>query len=254
MLRTLAVACLLGGAAAEAQSFEVASIKRSAPASGDRQFTGVGTPGGGRLNTFGASLRMLITFAYNVKDYQISGGPGWANSEIYDIVAKADANAATPQLKVMLQTLLKERFKLMLRHETKDAPIYQLVVAKGGSKIKEDTTSARVTMGITGRGHAIGQKASIAMLVQTLGTLTGRPVVDKTGLASTYSFKMDWTPDPGEGGPPSMAGVAEVAPPPDPNGPSLFTALQEQLGLKLESAKGPVESLVIESAEKPSEN
>jgi uncharacterized protein (TIGR03435 family) len=252
MLRTLAVVCLLSGAA-EAQSFEVASIKRSAPASGDRQFTGVGTPGGGRLNTFGTSLRMLITFAYNVKDYQLSGGPGWANSEIYDIVAKAPENAALPRLRVMLQTLLKERFKLALRHETKDASIYELVVAKGGSKIKEDTTSPGAKMGTTGRGHAIAEKASMAMFVQTLGILTGRPVVDKTGLASTYSFKLDWTPDPGEGGPSPRSGVPEVAPP-DPNGPSLFTALQEQLGLKLESAKGPVESLVIEAAEKPSEN
>jgi uncharacterized protein (TIGR03435 family) len=253
MLRTLAVLCLLAGTPVKAQSFEVASIKRSPPVSGDRQFNGFQTPGGGRLNTFNTTLRMLVAFAYNVKDYQLSGGAGWTKSETYDIVAKGDASATPAQIEAMVQKLLKERFKLALRHQTKDAPIYDLVVAKGGSKIQEDTSSVPARMGTTGRGHAIAQKASLAMFVQTLGNIAGRPVVDKTGLASTYSFKLDWTPDPGEGGQRAGPGGQEIAPP-DPNGPSLFTALQEQLGLKLEAAKGPVESLVIEAAERPSEN
>ena len=90
------------------------------------------------------------------------------------------------------------------------------------------------------------------MFAQLPGTLSGRPVVDKTRLASTYTFKLDWTPDVGEGGPPGQARPDVL--PPDSNGPSLFTALQEQLGLRLQSAKGPVESLVIEQAEKPAEN
>jgi uncharacterized protein (TIGR03435 family) len=252
VLRTLLSVCVLLSASAGAQNFEVAVIKPSQPASGGRQFTGFQTPGGGRLNTINTPLRMLITFAYNLKDYQLSGGPGWANSEPYDITAKAAGNATIDQLRIMVQALLKDRFKLVIRHETKDAPIYELVVAKGGSKIQEDTVSARSTMGMTGPGKFTAQKASLAMFAQLLGTLTGRPVVDKTGLASTYTFKLDWTPEVGEGGP-RAPGAQEVAPP-DPSGASLFTALQEQLGLRLQSAKGPVENLVIEAAEKPSEN
>jgi bla regulator protein blaR1 len=252
MRRTFVPAFMLLGASAWAQSFEVASIKPSQPASPDRQITGVQTPGGGRLNTFSTSLRMLITYAYDVKDYQVSGGPGWTNSETYDIVAKGDGNATRPQLRLMLQTLLKDRFKLALRHETKDAPIYELVLAKGGSKIHEDTTSDRSRVGLTGPGKFTAQKSSLAMFTQVLGTLTGRPVVDKTGLASTYTFRLDWTPEVGEGGLPGPSRPDVV--PPDSNGPSLFTALQDQLGLRLQSAKGPVESLVIEQVEKPTEN
>jgi len=252
MLRIFVSAFMLLGASVWAQSFEAASIKPSQPASPDRQITGVQAPGGGRLNTFSTSLRMLILYAYDVKDFQVSGGPGWASSETYDIVAKGDGNATRPQLRLMLQALLKDRFKLALRHETKDAPIYELVVAKGGLKIQEDTTSDRSRLGLTGPGKFIAQKASLSMFAQVLGTLTGRPVVDKTGLASTYTFRLDWTPEVGEGGLPGPARPDAV--PPDSNGPSLFTALQEQLGLRLQSAKGAVESLVIEEAEKPTGN
>jgi uncharacterized protein (TIGR03435 family) len=252
MLRTFVFASTLLCASAGAQSFEVATIKPSQPQSEDRQITGFQIPGGGRLNTVKTSLRMLIAFAYNVKDYQLSGGPGWANSETYDITAKADGNATADQLKVMLQALLKDRFKLELRRETKDAPIYELVVAKGGSKLQEDTTSAKQLMARTGPGKVAAQKGSTAMFAQLLGTLAGRPVVDKTGLKSTYTFKLEWTPDVGEGGL-GRPGGPDVAPP-DPGGPSLFTAIQEQLGLRLESAKGPVESLVIASVDKPTEN
>ena len=252
MLRSLVFACMLFGAQAGAQSFEVAAIKLSQPAAGERQFTGFQTPGGGRLNTVNTSLRMLITFAYNVKDYQLSGGPGWANSETYDITAKAEQNATPAQLRLMLQALLKDRFKLVLHHETKDAPVYELLVAKGGPKLQEDTASPGSRMGMRGPGAVTAERASVAMFAQLLGTLTGRPVVDKTGLTSTYAFMLNWTPDVGEGGPRGPGGP-DVAPP-DSNGPSLFTAIQEQLGLRLQSAKGPVENLVIESVERPSAN
>ena len=251
MLRTLVSACMLLSASAGAQSFEVASIKPAQPASPDR-FTGFQGQAGGRLNTFGTSLRMLITYAYDVKDFQVSGGPGWANSERYDIVAKGDGNATRPEVRLMVQALLKDRFKLALRHETKDAPIYELVVAKGGLKIQEDTASARQRIARTGVGKVMAQKTSLAQFAELLATIAGRPVVDKTGLPSTYTFQLDWTPDVGERGLPGPA-RPDVAPP-DSNGPSLFAALQEQLGLRLQSAKGPVESLVIEEAEKPTEN
>ena len=254
MLRTLVSACMLLNTSAGAQSFEAASIKPSPPASPDRPITGFQTPGGGlggRLNTFSTTLRMMIEYAYNVKDFQVSGGPGWANSETYDIVAKGDGNSTSPQLRLMLQALLKDRFKLALRHETKAAPIYELVVAKGGSKIQEDTAS-RQRIAMTGPGKVVAQKTSLELFAQLLGTLAGRPVVDKTGLPTTYKFNLDWTPEPGERGLPGPPSP-DVAPP-ESNGPSLFTALQEQLGLRLQSAKGPVDSLVIEEAEKPTEN
>src|SRR5215469_9870918 len=127
MLRSVVSACMLLSASAGTQSFEVASIKPSPPMSADRPIRGIQTPGGGRLNTLSASLRMLIMFAYDLKDYQVSGGPGWADSEAYDIVAKAEGNATRPQLRLMLQALLKDRFQLELRHETKDAPVYELL-------------------------------------------------------------------------------------------------------------------------------
>ena len=242
---------LLSGSAG-AQSFEVASIKPSQPASLDRPMGGFRTSGGGRLNTLNTSLRMLIEFAYDVKDFQISGGPGWAGSEFYDIAAKADGNATHPQLRLMVQALLKDRFKLRLRHQTRDAPIYELVVAKGGPKMKEDTSSPQQRIAFTEPGKLIARRASLAELAGMLNRPTGRTVVDKTGLPGTYSFELVWTPAVGGGGllgPPRQ----DVAPP-DSSGPSLFTALQEQLGLRLQSAKGPVESLVIEAAEKPTEN
>ena len=250
-LRIVASAWMLLGASAGAQSFEVASIKPSPPMDPNRPIRGIQTPGGGRLNALNTSLRMLILYAYNVKDFQVSGGPGWANSESYDIVAKADGNTTRPQLKLMLQALLKDRFKLALRRETKDAPIYELVVAKGGPRMQEDTTSPGQRIAVTGVGKIVGQRVSPAALAETLGGfIAGRPVLDKTGLTSTYKFQLEWTPAPGEGGLPPRPDVA----PPDPSGPSLFAALQEQLGLRLQSAKGPVESLVIEAAEKPTEN
>ena len=110
MLRTLVSAFMLLSASAWAQSFEAASIKPSQPASPDRQIAGVQAPGGGRLNTFGTSPRMLITYAHDVKDFQITGGPGWANSETYDIVAKADGNATPPQLRLRADRYCTRRF------------------------------------------------------------------------------------------------------------------------------------------------
>ncbi len=202
MIRTAVGVGLLLGVCAGAQSFEVASIKKSLPAAiGEGQPpTGFQIPrGSGRLNTMRTTLRMLITFAYNVKDYQLSGGPGWANSETYDITARAAENSTTDQLRAMLQTLLRERFKLVLRQGTKDASIYELVVAKGGVKIQEDTTSARSATMMTGRGKAVALRTSLANFVQLLGVVTGRPVVDKTGLTSTYKFDLELDAGSGRG-------------------------------------------------------
>jgi uncharacterized protein (TIGR03435 family) len=253
MLRTLVLACSLLSTSAPAQNFEVASIKPSPPMDPNRPMGGIQTPRGtGRLNAMSASVRMLIMSAYEVQDFQVSGGPRWADSELYDIVAKADGNATRPQLMLMLRALLADRFKLVLRHETKDVPIFELVVAKGGPKLREDTESPGQRIGMTGIGKLIAQRTSLATFAGFLGRIAGRPVVDKTGLQANYTFKLDWVPSEGEGG--LRGPVPSDSAPLDTNGPSLSTAIQEQLGLRLQPAKGPVESLVIEKVEKPTGN
>ena len=156
-----------------------------------------------------------------------------------------------------LQALLADRFQLTLHHETKEQPVYALVIGKNGSKLQESQSKQEGRHMMMGRGELNGEGVPLDMLVSNLSRQVGRPVIDRTGLKGNYDFKLQWTPDPGQsGGPmggPPPPGV-EAPPPPDPNGPSIFTAVQEQLGLRLESQKGPVDLIVIDRVEKPSEN
>jgi bla regulator protein BlaR1 len=285
MTRTAPGACfvlllalgLFGQSSTPPLTFEVASVKPSA--TDDRRTMIQIQPGGG-LRTSGTSLKMLLTFAYDVREFQVSGGPGWINTDRYDIVAKAErsAGAENPsddprqmteeqrktvgdQMRERLRALLAERFQLTLRREAKEQSVYALVVAKNGPKLQEsqvkEGTGPRGPMMRMGRGELSGQGVKLDMLASTLSSQLGRTVIDRTGLKGNFDFKLTWTPDPGQsatplgGGPPPGA---DAPPPPDPNGPSVFTALQEQLGLRLESQKGPVEMLVIDRVEKPSEN
>jgi uncharacterized protein (TIGR03435 family) len=157
----------------------------------------------------------------------------------------------------MLVALIEDRFQLKIHRETKEMPVYALVVAKNGTKLKANAgePGPRLRMG---RGQLNGTKVPLKMLVQQLAQQLGRPVVDKTGLTGDYDFTLTWTPQPGEGGAmfagPGGPGGPEGPPPSDPDGPSIFAAIQEQLGLKLESDKGPVEILVLDQVEKPTEN
>jgi bla regulator protein blaR1 len=277
-MRTILVAMLAAGLAL-AQSapapltFEVASIK---PNNGDDRRIGIQFMPGGGLRTTGTTLKFLITFAYDVRDFQISGGPGWINSDRFDILAKSDRDAAEggpddlrkmsdaqmktaqEQMRLKLQALLADRFQLTIHHETKDQPVYALVIGKNGSKLKESEVKQgdRRRMMRMGRSELNGEGVEIEMLTHTLSNVLGRPVIDRTGLKGNYDFKLTWTPDPGQsggfGGPPPPG--VEAPPPPDPNGPSIFTAVQEQLGLRLESQKGPVDLIVIDRVEKLSEN
>jgi len=267
---------LFGQSGATSLTFEVASIKPSG--SDDRRVSIMMQPGGG-LRTTGSTLKMLLTMAYDVREFQISGGPAWINTDRYDIVAKAERSAGAEiprddprkmteeqrktvgdQMRERLRALLADRFQLTLHRETKEQSVYALVVAKSGSKLQEsekEGTGPRGPMMRMGRGELSGQGVQLDMLARTLSSQLGRTVIDRTGLKGNFDFKLTWTPDPGQsatplgGGPPP--GV-DAPPPPDPNGPSVFTALQEQLGLRLESQKGPVEMLVIDRVEKPSEN
>jgi uncharacterized protein (TIGR03435 family) len=228
-------------------SFEVASIKPNGSASGNSGLRF--SPG--RIAVENAPLRYLITWAYNVRTFQLSGGPGWVDSAKFDIAAKAEGNASPDQIRLMLQTLLEDRFKLSLRRETKEHPLYALVPVKTGLKLKESGADcaalAREDRGQCGAWYAnetafSGTKISMSQFAEGLSSLLELPVVDKTGFAGAFDVHLEWTAD-GNGAAPDGAA-----------GPAIFTALQEQLGLKLESGKGPIEALVIEHVEKPHAN
>jgi len=248
-------------------SFEVASIKPNHSADG--LFRLMNTPDG--LSANGLTVKFLIGFAYNVKDFQIAGGPGWIDSERYDIQAKMDDSTiealkklppeqTIEQRRAMLRSLLADRFKLKITPSSKELPIYALVVAKNGPKLTQSPAASgsegprsQIRFGL---GELTGRAVPISFLAEQISRQVDREVVDKTGLQGTYDFTLHFAPErpmPMPGGP-ADGGPGGAAPPPDSSAPSIFTALQEQLGLKLESQKGPVKILIIDSVERPSEN
>jgi uncharacterized protein (TIGR03435 family) len=186
-------------------------------------------------------------------------GPGWLGSDTFDIVGKPaeeipNNDAGHERLRLLVRSLVTERFKLEIHAETKDLPIYAPVLAKNGPKLVAAGAES-IGANIRGsRGQLTCVKVSASMLAQQLAARLGRNVVDKTGLSGDYDFKLGWQPDtgevPGKGGERLPDAINSDA----PAGPSLFTALQEQLGLKLEAQKGPVEILVVDHAEKPPGN
>jgi uncharacterized protein (TIGR03435 family) len=224
----------------------------------------------------------MIGFAYHVQPFQISGGPGWIESEGYDIEAKVDDSVAAAleklppeqrmdQLRLMLRSLLADRFKLKMSHETKELPIFALVVAKGGPKLTPSAATPEQHAGANGPGGergpgimmSLGELRGRGMPIHTLAEVLarqpevgGRLVLDETGIKGNYDFTLHWAAQ----GPRALeanAGDNQAGgngAPADSSGPSIFTAIQEQLGLKLEPTKGPVEMLVIDNIEKPSEN
>ena len=230
-------------------AFEVASVKRSQPDGGGMDVTS--DPG--RITLRNVTLRFCIEVAYHAKDYQLSGGPGWLGSETYDIDAKAAGPAKEGQLNLMLQTLLAERFKLSLRRETMEAPIYALVVGKNGSKLHEAEIGDGGEMRV-GRDRLVGRKVPMSRFAEALSNLLGRPVQDMTGMPGVFDISLKWSPD--EGQTTQKPGVqGEAAPAADnASSPSIFGAVQEQLGLKLEARKGPIEMFVIDHAVKPIQN
>jgi len=245
------VLLVLGSSVGFAQSggpaFEVASIK---PSPQLMNWSGFQPSRGGRFEASHATLRAMVSYAYDVRDFYVSGGPGWAGSDRFEIVAKADGNATPAQMRAMLRTLLEERFKLAVHRETKDAAVYNLVISKGQPKLEE--AAGEGFLKFVGRGQVDAHGLKMSGLAGYLQTLLGQVVLDKTGLNASYNFKLAWTPDETQTG---RAGAGPApAGPANESGPSVFTALQEQLGLKLEASKGPVETMVIDHAEMPSEN
>jgi uncharacterized protein (TIGR03435 family) len=239
-------------------AFTVASIK--ANKSGDNRFMLSPLPGGG-LTATGVTLTMLVMFAYGVAAYQVSGAPSWMGTERWDIEAKTDGiqgHLPAAQFSVLLRGLIEDRFQLKARRKTKNLPVYALVVAKGGPKLKTHPgdTGERKPLVQFGNGSAVFSDSSVAGLAGQLTLYLDRPVIDRTGLKGSYDFTLDWTlPEPGKG-----AAEAIGLPPPEPSspgestGPSIFTALQEQLGMKLEPQKGPVDILIVNHVERASEN
>jgi uncharacterized protein (TIGR03435 family) len=246
-------------------SFEVASIKPAAAPQGG--FVKVRMGGDkGRIDYSNVSLKDLIRQAYQVMEYQITG-PDWLNSARFDVTAKIPDGTSDQQKWLMMQSLLEERFHLALHRESKELPMYALVVAKGGpklkvSEVKEGKPNNRMMMR-PGHLEAIG--ISVPQFIELLARQLGRPVLDKTDLKGSYDFTLSYTMDENQrmemmGGLPAPMGRPEGAgerqpPPESAEGPSLFAAVQEQLGLKLEPRKGPVASLVIDRVDRvPTEN
>jgi bla regulator protein BlaR1 len=250
--------------------FEVASVKPSNSAD-RRPLFRFGDPG--QFTAANVTVKMLIRQAYGIKLFQISGGPGWMDSDLFDIAAKPGGSADIDQVMPMLQSLLAERFQLVIRRDTREMAVYALVVAKNGPKFKESKESDPNIIDLGGRDNTAGaprrpqvtkirrgllvaQEAPMAGFAVQLSDFLGRIVLDKTGLMGKYDLKLEWQPDENQVAMFQAMGVPEGfgAPAPDPMGPSVFAALQEQLGLKLESEKGPVELFVIERVERPSAN
>jgi uncharacterized protein (TIGR03435 family) len=246
-------------------AFEVASIKRDVSGQPGPQYRIF--PG---FTVQRATLKDLVTMAYGIHDFQLSGGPGWINSDRYNIEAKAEgAQVFSQEYRLLqlrrLQTLLQDRFKLAVHRETRELPVYELVVAKGGAKLQPPTCIPRTSVDVTvapGKsmrdycgwgGWGIGRyeftDGKMSDLAGGLSGMLERIAVDKTGIMGRFHLQLTYAPDD------SVKRFPDIpAPEPPADAPNIFTALQEQLGLKLESAKGPVEVLVIDHVEKPSEN
>jgi len=238
--------------AQESLKFEVASVKTRPP---DSLITMIGaSPSGTRLAIEAMSLSDLIAWAYNVKPWQIAGGPAWAGiqrdrttldgARRFDITAKAggDATRSTDDFRQMLQALLMDRFHLAFHRESRDIPVYALVLDKGGVKFHESKPETKGILRMNGAGRITSSGATMTQLAGWFSNANGveRPVIDQTGLTGHYDFTLTWSN--------TLTNAT------DSSDPSIFTAMPEQLGLKLEPKRLPVEVLVIDRAETPSEN
>jgi uncharacterized protein (TIGR03435 family) len=264
-------------------AFEVASVK--ANKAGDNRVM-IGMQPGGRFTATNLTLLMLIRFAYQLQDFQLVGAPDWASEERFDILAKAEGEIAPPTfgtvgpVQLMMRTLLQERFKLAVHPDKRDLPIYAMTLARSdgrlGPQLRPATVDCAAQFAARGRGGpppgppppgermtcgmrmGFGEMAGggfpISQLATSLSPILRRIVEDRTGLTGNYEFELKWTPDQlpqrATGTPadqPVMVNGAAI----DPNGPSIFTAIQEQLGLKLDAQRAPVDVLVIDQVERP---
>lgn len=274
----LATAPFVGGQSEQAVAgrFEVVSIKPTPREGPDVQGLGnIRMMPGGRFVGEAVQLRYFIQRAYGLKPFQLLGGPAWINSAHFNIEAKGDGNPQPSEMLRMMQALLKERFQLKVHHETKELPVYALFAAKGRIKLPapqpgscaapdpnvgsmppapgQAAPCGQVIVAISPAGAELrGSAVPMPELIRVLTNVLGRIVVDKTGFARTFDVHLEFTADEALGGlpapPPPAAGGD-----PDIHG-NIFAAIQDQLGLKLESAKGPVDVVVIDSVERPVAN
>jgi uncharacterized protein (TIGR03435 family) len=229
--------------AGQSLAFDAATVKRNMSGA-----SGWGSDStNGLLRITNATMQSLITYAFDVRDFQISGGPGWLTADRYDITGKPENGAHDAQMKEMLRTLLAERFQLQTHRETKNGSVYALVVAKSGMKLEVTTNpnhrTSHTSASADGKRTFHAEGFNMDELAASLANILRQTVVDRTGDAGKYDFDLSWMPDPG-----TSNNAADLS------GPSIFTALQEQIGLRLESQKGPIPILVIDRVERPSEN
>ncbi|MEK6396799.1 MAG: TIGR03435 family protein [Terriglobus sp.] len=220
-------------------AFEVVSVHRNV-AGGDSSTD----MNGGRLIMKNASLRTLIRTGYDIQNFQFADGPSWLDSDSYDITAITPDHVALSQdqYRALVRSMLADRFALAVHWETRQGDVYSLVVVKNGPKLKRTNTPAaepglntNVSLHL---GRMVGVNVPVMYLSNVLSNKLGRPVLDRTALDGAYDWTLVWDPDPNA----------------DSTEPSVFTAVQEQLGLKLDPQKGPVRTLVIDSVKRPSEN
>jgi len=257
----LAASAALAQAPAATPSFDVASIRQNTTSTDGHNHI-YNDHSESHFRTVNVSLKDLVQYAYSLPKSQILGGAPWFDTTMFDIDAKSDATVdaqlkalpdveASQQKKLMLQVLLADRFQLKTHQETRELPEFNLVLAKGGPKFKPSDANGTTISVNTGGGiqriHVQGSDNTIELLDRELAQQVGRVVVDKTGIDARYDLTLRWTPDDRPA--PMLNGA------PDPNAPpDIFTAIQEQLGLKLEPGKGPVPVLVIDYVAMPSEN
>ena len=241
MIRAVVCGALVVSACA-GQSFEVASVRQNLTGDTHSDFSISGGNDGARLTTQNVSLLTLIQRAYDVRAYQVAG-PDWLRDVKFDVAATLPADTPREKIPAALRALLDGRFKLTLHRETRELPIYALIAAKGGVKLQATAAPDGNSGTWQGRGQYTARNETLAHFSEVLSRQLARPVIDMTDLAGGFDFAVEYAPEDGRA--PSDAAGA----------PSLFTALQEKLGLRLEPRKGSVEMLVIDRVERtPTEN
>lgn len=240
---------------AQSTAFDVASVKLQPWTNQSGESVGVFVRGD-TLDAEHCSLRALVAFAYDLRDVQLSGGPAWADrgdaklmdAELYQVIGKVSSETppSMDSFRRMLQTLLADRFRLRVHHVQKDLPVYNLTVDKGGPKLRPSAADTKFTSNTSSPGRFGVRMVNTQMTMDKFaGMIFGyarRTVFNKTGLEGAYDFTLDFVV-------PNLAAADS-----GPEGPSLFTSVREQLGLKLESAMAPFDCVIIDSAERPSAN
>jgi uncharacterized protein (TIGR03435 family) len=258
-MRSAAIAWLLAATVVAAQTprptfdaFEVATIKPTPPDWRGGRFAVMQSTDQFAARSF--TLRHLVAAAYQLNPRAIAGGPAWIETDPYDILAKTPGGIrpTVDEQMAMLRQLLTDRFQLSFHREEKELAYYALVVAKGGPKMKSaavpDGAPSLVNRIYPDRVALPARNATMPLLAAMMQrSILDRPVLDRTGLTGAFDFDLEWTPDESQF-------EGRIRAPAEPTKPALFTAMQEQLGLRLEPARGPVAVLVIDRVERPSEN